>query len=188
MLDVAAFKSEMNLLAGKGFISLLEILYDKSDPDPANWLYFRAAKYSQDVTFTLPQLGNPTHSQAYTFPAFAIGDFEIQQSAQGQIPGFELSIENIGREMMGIIELYEIERAKGRIIVVHPLKLADPTARIEEKFSINAANANEALAVIECVGVSFDPLRVMIPAKIVTRDEFPGIAGNDGLFVGGIAA
>lgn len=188
MLDVAAFKDEMNLLAGKGFVCLLEILYDKSDPNPANWLYFRVAKYTQAVTIGMPQLGNPTVTMITTFTPFALGDFEMSQSTDGQIPGFQMTIENVGREMMAILEFYEIERARGRIIIVHPNKLADATARIEERFRINSATANDAVATLECVGVNFDPLMVMIPSRIVTREEFPSIAGNDGIFVGGIAA
>lgn len=188
MLDVPGFKNEMNMLSGKGFVTLLEILYDKTDPNPAHWLYFRAAKYTQAITFALPQLGNPTQTMICTFQPFVVSDFQVEQSTQGVIPGFDLSVENVGREMMGIIELYDIERAKGRLIIVHPDKLSDSTARVEEKFAIRSATATMANVVIECVGVSFDPLRVMIPSKVITRDEFPSVAGNDGLFVGGIAA
>lgn len=161
MLNVPAFVSDKNRLEGKGYRMLLEIEYTSGQ-------FFRLARHDHDIVFD----GN-------TYLSFPIGSPEVSQTTQGEIPAYEVSLSNIGREMLSIFELYaEFDEAPGRLIWVHPDHLSDPTAKVEEPFTVVSARANRRSASITCSPVTFDPLGVQLPRELVTTDKFPGIRGN----------
>lgn len=166
MLSVPAFLAEKNRREGKNYIMLVELLYDDSDPNPANHAYFRAAQWDQDIVFA----GN-------TYLAFPIGDVEVSQSVSGEIPAFDIPLINVGRELQSVLELYTLENKPGRLLWVHPDLTGDASAYIEEPFRVISAVATREDGRLSCASVTFDPTAVLLPAKLVTRDEYPGVNG-----------
>lgn len=185
MLNVPEFIDDFQILEGKGYVFLLEILYDATNANPDLWQYMRLAKYNIPVTITTPQyMRKPVVNTTITFTPFPIADTEITASINGSIPGFDLTLSSVGREVIAILENYEIEHARGRVIFVHPDKLAPvPCPMIAEAFTIASANADAMSATLSCVGVNFDPLLVKVPAEVITQDTFPGILGNAVFFM-----
>lgn len=159
MLEIPAFGSDKNRHQGPTLVLLLEIEY-------ATAQFLRIARYDVDVTF-----------EGIVWPHnLAMGEPETSQGLQGKLPAFDLTISNIGRELQSILEFNPIEDARpGRLIWVHPDHLDDPTAKHEEKFSVIAARTSTKNAVLTCTAIPFDPLGLLIPADVVTHEEFPNL-------------
>jgi len=67
-------------------------------------------------------------------------------------------------------------------LILHKDHLSDPTAKFEELFEVVSANAAADQAVITCAGVRFNWLRALIPRKVVTRTNYPGVMGSRSRF------
>lgn len=130
--------------------------------------YVRWARIEKDsVTF-----------ESKTWSAFGFGYPSRSQNARGEFPTFEIPIANPGRTMQSILEQNIVEGRNGRLITVHRLHLADPTANSQEQFTIIDAKTRGQMATLSCAGVRFNWLRTPIPRKLITRAEFPGIQGS----------
>lgn len=168
-LIVPAFQAMKNVPNGQSFVMLFELTYDDSDPSNPIVLRFAQATYGVAVTF-----------EGVLWEPFPIGSIELTQSTTGEIPAVDIAISNAGRLVMGIIEQYEIENKRGRLIWVHPDHFDDPAARVEEPFTVVSARATDAVAVLTVAPLGFDPLTVQLPRHLVSLDEFPGVVGNRG--------
>jgi hypothetical protein len=104
------------------------------------------------------------------------------QNTQGQIPTFDLALSNVGQVVESILEQNVVEGRPGRLLTVHRDHLADPTAVFEEPFTIVSASAAIDKAVIKCASVQFNWLRALIPRKVVTRANYPGVMGTRSRF------
>lgn len=165
MLTVSAFADEKNLVEGKAFILLFELEYDTGS-------YVRYARWPDDVSFG-----------GETWTSFPIADFESSVNTKGEIPAFDITFSNVGREIQAILEFYEIEGREGRVLWVHPDHLGDATAKIEEQFTVVSAVANAYNATLTLSPVTFDPLGILLPREVVTTSKFPGIIGRRSRFL-----
>jgi hypothetical protein len=164
VLPVSAFSAEKNKLFGDGFVILIEIEF-------AAGSFVRYAQYNEPVIF-----------EGHTWQPFPIGSVDVSQSAQGDIPAFDITLSTVGRDVMSVLEFYEIEGRPGRVVWVHPDFFGDPTAKIEESFIVVTARADVRNAVLTVAPVVFDPFNIQLPAELVTSKQFPGVLGSKGRF------
>ncbi len=140
-------------------IVLLEIEFAPAE-------FVRFARYNRPVTF-----------QGFDWLPFPIAPLEIEETSTGQTPAFDIAFSNVGREFQSILEFYDVIGRTGRVLWVHPDDLADPTAAIEESFTIIAAHTDARNAAITVTSVAFDPLDVQLPRQLITHADYPGILG-----------
>lgn len=177
MPTLPAYLADKNSLAFRGYKMLVEFLYDNSDPLPANWLYYRKAQYDLDLTLTIDQIGNPGTNVTVTFDGGSpIGDVEEQVNTQDASTTMQIILPNASREIQSICEFYDLSEKPGRLLWVHPAHLADGYV-VESVFEIQSAAPVRDHAVINVTPFSFDPTQKLIPAEVVTSDNWPGIAG-----------
>jgi hypothetical protein len=169
MLTNPTLALEKNLSA-KNFVILFELTFD--DSDPANPVNLRFTRYNVPIVF-----------EGVTWEPFPFGAIELTQSTTGEVPAFDIALSNAGRLMIGIMEQYELDNKNGRLIWVHPDHLNDPTAKVEEPFTVVGARANESTGILTVAPVGFDPLTVQLPRKVVSLDDFPGVVGNRGAYL-----
>lgn len=163
-LSVPAFADDKNLLEGKGYILLFELEHEAGQ-------FTRFARHTQNVSF-----------EGFTWTKFPMGSVDIPQTQSGEIPVFNIAFQNVGREVQSLLEFYIIEGRPGRVLWVHPDKLADTTAKIEEKFIVLSAQADQQTATLSCSPIAWDIFGVQLPNKIVTVEEFPGVLGTRGKY------
>jgi phage-related protein len=164
MLDIPAFVAKKNALNGDAFVLLIEIEYQAGD-------YLRWARVDSRVDDAILFEGN-------TYEPFGIGNPRRSQNSSGQIPTFDLPIANPRRAFQSVLQNHIVEGKTGRIITVHRDHLADPTAKAEEWFTIEAASSAASLLTLTCRAVRFNPRRCRIPSKVMTRAEYPGLLGS----------
>jgi hypothetical protein len=116
--------------------------------------------------------------ESKTWNAFGYGIPTRSQNARGEFPTFDIPVANPGRTLQALLEQNIIEGRNGRLITVHRLHLADPTANNQEQFTVIDAKTRAQLATLTCAGIRFNWLRTPIPRKLITRAEFPGIQGS----------
>jgi hypothetical protein len=176
-LSLPSFLADKNSLEFRGYKLCIEFLYDNSDPSPANWLYYRRARYDQDLTFAVDQLGNEGHTVTVTFDGGSpIGDFEESENAQGQTTATQLVLPNAARELQSICEFFDLTDMPGRLLWVHPDHLSDGAA-VESEFQIIQAAPVRDHGVITVTPFTFDPMAELLPAEAVTTERWPGLAG-----------
>lgn len=166
MLDIPAFIADKNALeriGGKEFILLLELEY--ADGEYLRW--FRSPKVDETITF-----------EGVTWTAFGFGEPARSAGARGEIPTFVIPLSNAGQAAESVLSHYVVEGRQGRLVIANREKLSDSTAKHEEWFTIAYADSDPEKAAITCSSVTFDPLRRLVPSRIVTRARYPGVAGT----------
>lgn len=163
-LTVPPFTTDKNLLEGLGYILLFELEHEAGQ-------FTRFARHTQNVSF-----------EGFTFTKFPMGGVDVPQTSSGEIPVFNIGFSNVGREVQSILEFYIIEGRPGRLIWVHPDKLADTTAKIEERFTVLSASADQQTATLSCSPIAWDIFGVQLPLRVVTVEEFPGVLGTRGRY------
>lgn len=177
MTTLPSYLADKNSLEFLGYVLVVEFLYDDSDPDPANWLYYRRARYDQDLTFTVDQLGNEGTDVTVTFDGGSpIGDFEQEDNAQSETTAIQLILPNASKELQSICEHFDLTEMPGRLLWVHPDHLGDGAA-VESVFEIIQAAPVRDHGVLTVTPFSFDPMTEMIPNEVITTERWPGLAG-----------
>ena len=174
-----AFQAAKNALTltGRGYKMCVEFLYDNSDPDPANWLYYRKARYDVDLTVTIDQLGNPSVSAPTLFVGGKpIGDVDDQRDMSSASSQMQIILPNAARAVNAICEFYDLTMMPGRLLWVHPDFLSDG-AIVESVFQIQSVAPVRDHAAMTVTPYSFNPLTKMIPAEVITAEKWPGVAG-----------
>lgn len=161
-LDIPALKGVKEETSGEALITLIEVEYEDGE-------FVRFARYDQPVTF-----------DGEVWSPFPIQSAQTRQAIGTEMQTSDIVLSGVGREMVEIFETTEIEGRPGRILRVHPDHLDDPTACVEEPFTIAYARVNSRDAVITISPLPFNPLDVMVPRRKVSAAEFPGILGTFG--------
>ena len=162
MQDIEQFVAKKNALYGDAFLLLIEIEYA-----PGQFVrWARVGKAEGAVTFE----GNQ-------FVPFGIGNPKRSQNSRGEIPIFDLPIANPRRIFQSTLQHYIIEGKRGRLITADRDQLDDPTAKAEEWFTIETANAHAQTITLTCKSVRFNPRRCRIPSRTMTRRAYPGLLG-----------
>lgn len=164
MLDVPAFVAKKNALHGDAFVLLVEIEYAAGE-------YIRWARIND-------RTDAPITFEGHVWTAFPIGNPKRSQNARGELPTFDLPIANPQRIFQSILANFIVEGKTGRLITVNRDHLGDPTAKAEEWFTVETANSHASTITLTCKSVRFNPRRCRIPAKSMTRAEYPGLLGN----------
>lgn len=166
MINNPAFALDKNLLYGNPYILLVEFRYD--DAGVPN--YLRLAQYDVDVVWN-----------GATWMSFPIAPLETSQNLSGELPAFDLSVGNVDRMMQSTFEYYEVVGLRGSTYIVKADALDDPTAVIDEEFTVKMARCRNQVATVTCAPLPWDPIETMIPRRRTTRREFPGMAMNRNL-------
>jgi len=176
-LALPPYQADKNSLLFRGYKMCIEFLYDNSDPDPANWLYYRKARYDIDLTVTIDQLGNPSVTAPTLFAGGKpIGDVDDQRDLSSASSQMQIILPNAGREIGAICEFYDLTRMPGRLLWVHPDHLTDG-AIVESVFQIESVAPVADHAALTVTPYSFNPTTKMIPAETITSERWPGVAG-----------
>lgn len=170
MLNIGAFVDVKNQWYGKNFVLLFEMTFDLSDP--LNPAYLRFAKYDKTIVF-----------EGHEWTAFAIAGIEVTENLRGEVPAFDIAISNAGRVLMSIMEFNIIEGMRGRLLWVHPDRLADSSAKRECKFTVMLGRAEANVAVLTVAPVPVDVMNLMLPKGVVSIDEYPGVVGTRARFM-----
>lgn len=177
MPALLAYLNEKNSLAQKGYKLCIEFIIDKSDPSPANWLYYRKAQYNLDLVVHVEQLGNPGVFIDATFEGGSpIGDIEEIRDLQNETPTMQLTLPNAARELESITEFYDLSLMLGRALWVHPDHTSDGAA-VESDFQIQGANSVGEHGILIVSPYTFDRNTTMLPRTQVTVKDWPGLAG-----------
>ena len=175
-MTLPAYLADKNTL-GHSYKMLVEFRYDGTDPNPANWLYYRKARYSQDLVVTIDQLGNPSVDVTVTFAGGKpIGDLEEQQDMPTAASQMQIVLPNSSREIQSICEFYDLSEQPGRVLWVNPQHLSDGVV-VESVFQIEMIAPVRDHAVMSVTPYSFNPLTKMIPAETISSQKWPGVAG-----------
>lgn len=166
MLNNAAFSIDKNLLYGKPYIFLVEFRYE----DAGVPQYIRLAQYDVDVTWN-----------GALWKAFPIAPIETSQNLSGELPAFDISVGNVDRMMQSTFEYYKVVGLRGSVYIIKATALADPTAVIDEPFTVQMAKCRNQIASVTCAPLPWNPIETMIPRRRTTRREFPGMAMNRNL-------
>lgn len=163
--DVPALIANKNALWGEAFILLIEIEYSAGE-------FIRWSRLNDRTDGAVTFEGE-------TYTPFPIGNPRRSENSRGQIPTFDLPIANPERVFQGVLHNHIVEGKSGRLITVHRDSLDDPTAKIEEPFTVEMASAHAKEIVLTCKAVRFNPRRTRIPSKVMTRAEYPGLLGSN---------
>lgn len=133
------------------WIWLLEVEIDDSTSA-------RVTSYQQNVTFD--------SNVYYAFP-FQIGG--LQQHSDGKLPTLSITIANVTREVQELLDANQgLVRKKVWVRLVHSDHLADPDAKLEDRFSILQAVATAEAVTFQLGRV--DLLRLETPKRRYIRD------------------
>jgi hypothetical protein len=163
LLDIAGFIAEKNALNPGEFLLLLEIEY--ADGEFLRW--FRSPRADEVIAFD----GHDWSAYGFSFPT-------TSGNSRGEIPTFTISISNAEGTGEALLDQYTVEGRQGRLIIVNRNKLADATAQHSEYFTIAYGDSDESSTTLTCSSVRFNPLRRQVPARLVTRSRYPGVAGT----------
>lgn len=163
MLDIPEFIERKNERDGDKFVLLVEIEYSPG-------LYVRWARLDGFVDTSIVFEG-------FTWTAFGIGNPRRTQNSRGEIPTFDLPLANPERIFQSVLHNYIVEGRPGRLVTVHRDHLDDPSAKVVEWFTVQSANTSARMVNLTCQSVRFNPRRSRIPAKTMTRAEYPGLLG-----------
>jgi phage-related protein len=161
-LDVVPFIAEKNKRWGEAFVMLVEIQY-------AAGVFWRVAKLGlteESIEF-----------EGETWTNFPIDIPRRSKNSRAEIPTFDLSVANPERVFQSILHNYVVEGRTGRLITVHRDHIDDPTAKIEERFTIESATSTARVVTVTCRAIRFNPRRSRIPSRTMTRAEYPGLLG-----------
>lgn len=169
MLTNPVFQAEKDKLWGNPFIMLIEFDYFDDVGDPQK---VRLAQYTEEVVY-----------DGATYTPAAIANIEMSQNMNLEIAAFDIAVGLGGNDyvMDALLEYYDIINTTGRVKIVHVDHLADPTHHEQEEFTIVQARSDEKAVTVSVSPVGFDPIDTTIPARRVTRKEFPGVAINRNL-------
>jgi hypothetical protein len=182
-MTLPPYLADKNSLIFRGYKMCIEFMFDKSDPDPANWLYFRKARYDQNLTVLIDQLGNPSADINVTFYGGSpIGDTEITDDMSAASSQSQIILPNAAREINAICEFYDLTGMPGRLLWVHPDYPGDG-AVTEAVFQIEQFAPAKSTAVLTVSPYSFDPTTKMIPEETISADVWPGVAGIRAVFL-----
>ena len=154
--------SEKNKLEGSAWILLFELEYNPGS-------FIRLARWTQNVVW-----------DGKTWTAWPIGEPQVSQNLQGELPTTTIPIVGMTSFIMSLVENVVIEGKKGIMYLVHEDHLADNTPVRITPFTVVQLSANwQAVQfVIVAAQAAFEPLKVQLPLKLVTREEFPGVQGS----------
>lgn len=163
MHDVQAFVAAKNRLWGdQAFVLLLEISYA-----PGQFIrWARLSKTETSITFEGAEWTN-----------FPFDKPKTSQNARAEIPTFDIPIANPQRVFQTILSSYIVEGRPGRLVIVHREHLSDPTAKIDQWFTVETARCSDRQINLTCKAVRYNPRRARIPSKTMTRTEYPGLLG-----------
>lgn len=173
------YLADKNALVANGYRPCFEFLYDNSDPDPTNWLYYRRTIYDQDLAVLgLEQLGNAGVYVDTTFEAGSpIGDFNEQRTSGGEMPSTDLLLPDAAEEVESLDEHYNLHGMPVRVLWVHPghLDLAPVTQSVGEIVRVTTVNDHASVTVRPAI---FDESAEMVPRTQVRSSEWPALLGG----------
>lgn len=158
MLNNPAFAADKNKLWGDAYLKLFEVEY-------APGQFARYARAAENITF-----------QGHLWLAANIAPVETTETSSGEIPTFPIVIDGAGRAVTALSEQYRLEGCAGRIVTVRHDAYSDPTACVEEHFTIDYVLCDTYSATVTCRMMPFDLLTTLLPADVITAEEFPGAA------------
>lgn len=129
----------------------------------------RLAKYSSDVTWN-----------GYTWMAWPISEISFNQSVEGELPTTTIVVAGITSYIMSIVEHYIVEGKRGNIYLVHSNYLTDTNPVRSVPFTVISISCSWEGVQFNVImaQASFDPFKVQLPLRLVTRTEFPGVLGS----------
>jgi len=171
------YLADKNTLVQKGYKMCVEFLVDKTAVSPADWVYFRRARYDIDITANIDQLGNPgTMVDAVFEGGSPIGDVEESHSLQNEAPAMQLTLPNAARELESILEFYDLTLMPGRLLWIHP-DHPDEIPAAESVFVIMGSSSVGENAVLHVSPFQFDTTATLLPRTQVRVEDWPGLAG-----------
>jgi len=144
----ADFISEKNKQESAGLINLYEIEYIKD-----TWIYL--AQWDADVVFD---------SKTYIASEKGVKHDKIGENRDGSVEQVNVSIANVDRLIGGYIETNDVRGLRLNILTVFENLLTDPTARLIERYVIDAYTLNEQSVGLICTTV-IDLMNVVLPAR-----------------------
>jgi hypothetical protein len=171
-LDIEALIGAKNALWGDAMVMLVEVEYTAGE-------FIRYARINALTD-------SPVTFEGKSFTPWIIGIPKRNQNGQGQIPMFDLIFANPERVLQSTLQYNVVEGRPGRIIAVHRDHLADPNAKVEEKFTVKSAGAHESVATLTCSGIRLNRGTSRIPSRTTSRSRYRGLLGaNRGRFLRG---
>ncbi len=161
MLDVPQLVEKKNALWGDALVLLLELEYLAGS-------FLRWARIDG-------RLESSIEFEGELWLAFPIGNPRRPQSSRSEIPTFEIPVANPDRIFQSVLQNHIIEGKSGRLITVDRDHLDDPTAKVEEWFTVETATSTAKQVTLTCKGIRFNPRRARIPSQTMTRAEYPGL-------------
>lgn len=167
-IPVPDFVALKNARWGEAFVLLLEIEY--ADGQFVRWA--RLGSTETSISF-----------EGHTWDATVlIGNPRRSQNSRAEIPTFDIPLSNPERVFQSVLQNYIVEGRSGRLITVHRDHLDDPTAKIEEWFTIETASSNAKVINLTCRGVRHNPRSCRIPSQTMSRREYPALRGANSRF------
>jgi lambda family phage minor tail protein L len=144
----ADFVSEKNKQESAGMINLYEIEYQTD-----TWLYL--AQWDTNIVFD---------GKTYIGVETSVSHDKTGENREGSVEQVNISIANVDRLIGGYVETYDPRGLRANILTVFETLLDDPTARLIERYSIDALTVNENAVNLICTTV-IDLMNIVLPSR-----------------------